>query len=141
LPLCGFCSLPAVFTVGELRPQLPRLHGLTFVHEDAPDYPSCDGAHDAAGGWYNGCVRAYAHGPGDQHQQQDDEPGPLRIISPPALGKSRKYLLFPRREGLQEICERNLLIELRVADCDRRLACENGNCFLIALREEVRGAA
>jgi hypothetical protein len=53
----------------------------------------------------------------------------------------RRALFLPVRQRAEKCCERNLLVELRIADSNSRLVRQNRNGFLVGVGEEVGVAA
>ncbi len=117
------------------------LHCVAFVDEDALDYAAVNRADHAAFGGDDGGIGADAHGPGHNDQEGDGDCGASRVELPAAARHGGEKFLFSLRERLQEIGERDLLVELRVANGDGGLVGEDGDGFFVVVGEKIGIAA
>src|SRR4029077_2523506 len=137
----GLRKSDAVLAVVKLGEQLALLHAIAFMHQDSLNDPSVNGADDAAFGGDHRGVCYQGPGPRDENEQRSDDPGALEVLTPASLGHNGEETLFLVRERLEEIRQRHLLVELRIANSNRGLIGEDGYRFLVALIEEIGFAA
>ena len=111
------------------------------MDEDALDYATINRAdHPALGGDHGG-VRADTHGPRNKIRSSDDESRRGGHIAPAAARHRGDKFLFALGKRLEQIRERHLLVELRVADGDGGLVREDGDGFAVIVGEKIGVAA
>ena len=111
------------------------------MDEDALNYAAVNGADHPARGGDHGGIGADAHGPGNNHEKPEGDCGAAGIKFPAAARHGGEEFLFSLGERLEDVGERDLLVELRVANGDGGLAGENGDGFFVVVGEKIGIAA
>src|SRR5580704_11870436 len=137
----GLGKLDAILAIVKLCEQLARLNGFTFVNKNVPYDSALHRAHDAAFRRDDGSVGAHPHRPWNQDENGSNDGSAFSIQAPAFLRHRGGQALFLLGKWLKNIREGNLLVELRVADCNSGLVGKNRNSLFVGVGKEVCVAA